>query len=164
MKRTLLIAIALVASFSAMAQTTLSFPFQGGKAIMDRFFKDSVTVTPQIIAKKASGLAVFKFSADEQGTIKKIIIYYADDLLLTEPVIKALQKSNHKWIIPDHEKVHDFILPFVINFSKPATESGALHTAVYNFNRNKKPVVATDQVPLDMATLLPAITINYEIK
>lgn len=147
-----------------MAQSTLSFPFQGGKAIMDRFFKDSLTVTPQIIAKKASGLAVFKFSADEFGVIKKMIIYYADDLILTEPVIKALQKSNKKWIIPDHEKMHDYILPVLINFNKPAVESGALHTAVYNFNRNKKPVVATDQIPLDMATLLPAVTINYEIK
>jgi hypothetical protein len=164
MKRALLIAIALFISVGAMAQTTLSFPFQGGKAIMDRFFKDSLKVTPQIIAKKASGLAVFKFSADEQGTIKKIIIYYADDLVLTEPVIKALQKSNHKWIIPDHEKIHDFIIPFAINFTPPPVESGALHTAVYNFNRSKKPVVSLDQVPLDMATLLPTVIVNYELK
>ena len=81
---------------------------------MNRFFKDSLIVSPEIIKEKAAGVAVFKFTADESGTIKKIIIYYADDYVLTPPIIEALKKSNHKWIIPDQEKLHDFIISFVI--------------------------------------------------
>jgi hypothetical protein len=163
MKRFFLVVIALSISIGAMAQAQLSFPFQGGKEVMTKFFKDNVTVTPQIIAKKASGLAVFKFTADESGTIRKIIIYYADDLLLTEPIIAALQKSNHKWVIPDNEKFHDFIIPFSISFTPPAIQSAALQNAVYSFYRNRKPVLTHDQVPLDMATLLPTIIVNYEL-
>jgi hypothetical protein len=147
----------------ARAQQQLAFPFQGGKEVMSRFFKDSLQVTQQIVSQKATGTAVFKFTADEKGEIKKIIIYYADDIQLTPPIIQALKRSNHKWIIPDGEKLHDFIIPFNITFTPPATAGAALHKAVYNFTTRRKPVVSFDQVPLDMATLLPAVSINYTL-
>jgi hypothetical protein len=164
MKKILVITAILFTGFYTRAQDQLAFPFQGGKEIMAKFFKDSLVVSPQLIAQKATGTAVFKFTADEKGIIKKIIIYYADDIALTQPIIAALQKSNHKWIIPDHEKVHDFIIPFNIGFTAPATPGPALQKAMYNYYSRRKPVVATDQVPLDMATLLPAVTINYPLQ
>ena len=146
-----------------MAQQQLAFPFQGGKDVMIRFFKDSLVVSPQLIQRKATGTAVFKFTADEKGIIKKVIIYYADDITLTQPIIEALKKSNRKWIIPDHEKVHDFIIPFTINFNPPSIPTAALQKAVYNFQSHRKPVLSFDQVPLDLATLLPTITVNYDL-
>ena len=163
MKKTFLFIFTILLSGYCMAQAELSFPFQGGKDVMTRFFKDSLTVSQQIIAKKATGTAIFKFTADENGTIKKVIIYYADDLVLAEPAIEALKKSNHKWIIPDHEKVHDFIVPFVFTFTPPAVSSAALQRSVYDFYRSRKPVLTSNQVPLDLATLLPAITVNYTV-
>jgi hypothetical protein len=163
MKNILFVITLTLLSFNAKAQETLAFPFQGGKEVMSKFFKDSLVVSPQLIAKKATGTAVFKFTADEKGTIKKIIIYYADDITLTQPIIEALRKSNHKWVIPDHEKLHDFIIPFKISFNPPAINTAALQKAVYSFYTHKKPVVTTDQVPLDMATLLPTVSITYDI-
>ncbi|MCC8424992.1 hypothetical protein [Mucilaginibacter sp. UR6-11] len=163
MKKIVLVAVIALIGFYAKAQEQLAFPFQGGKEVMARFFKDSLIVSPQLIARKATGTAVFKFTADEKGTIKKIIIYYADDITLTEPIIEALKKSNHKWIIPDHEKFHDFIIPFSISFTPPAIANAGLQRAVYNFYKNRKPVVSLDQVPLDMATLLPTVLVNYDL-
>ena len=146
-----------------MAQEKLAFPFQGGKDIMAKFFKDSLSVSPLIKQKKASGSVVIKFSADDQGVIKKLIIYYADDLMLTQPVIEAIKRSNHKWIIPDREKMHDFIIHFTINFTPPATAGPSLQRAVYDYYSHRKPVLSYDQVPLDMATLLPTIVVNYTV-
>jgi hypothetical protein len=163
MKKIFIFIIALTFALRCLAQEQLSFPFQGGRDIMTRFFKDSLTVSPEIIQKKASGLVIFKFTADLQGRISKIIIYYADDAILAAPVIDALKRSNHKWIIPDHEKFHDFIIPFSFSFNTPATETRALQTAVYNYYRNRKPLVTNNQVPLDMATLLPTVTVKYDI-
>jgi hypothetical protein len=163
MKKLLLLITISLTCLYANAQEQLAFPFQGGKEVMSRFFKDSLLVTQQIIAQKATGTAVFKFTADEKGEIKKIIIYYADDIQLTPPIIEALKKSNRKWIIPDREKLHDFIIPFNITFTPPATAGAALQKAVYNFSTHRRPVVSFDQVPLDMATLLPAVTINYTL-
>ncbi len=163
MKKLLLVATILLTGFFARAQETLAFPFQGGKDVMSKFFKDSVIVSPQLISRRATGTAVFKFTADESGVIKKIIIYYADDITLTQPLIAALKKSNKKWIIPDHEKAHDFIIPFNITFVPPATPPNGLAKAVYNFYTHRKPVISFDQVPLDMATLLPTVSINYEL-
>jgi hypothetical protein len=161
MKKIFLLAITLLSFTCAMAQEELAFPFQGGKDVMTRFFKDSLVVSPQIIAKRAVGTAVLKFTADDKGSIKKIIIYYADDLVLTQPIIEALKKSNKKWIIPDREKFHDFIIPFTINFIPPATGVAAAQRALYDFYSHRKPVLAYNQVPLDMATLLPTVVINY---
>lgn len=163
MKKTLLFLTALTLSLNCLAQETLSFPFQGGKDIMTRFFKDSLTVSPEIIQKKASGSVIFKFTADLRGRISKIIIYYADDAILAPPVIEALKKSNHKWIIPDHEKFHDFIIPFSFSFNTPAAANHALQASVYDYYRNRKPVVTDNQVPLDMATLLPTVMVKYDI-
>ncbi len=163
MKKVAVLAVALFLTFNCFAQEQLAFPFQGGKDVMAKFFKDSLTVSPQLITQKATGTAVFKFTADEKGAIKKIIIYYADDIRLTQPIIEALKKSNRKWVIPDHEKFHDFIIPFNISFTPPAIPNAALQKAVYNFSIHRKPVVTTDQVPLDMATLLPTVTVNYDL-
>ncbi|MDB5118281.1 MAG: hypothetical protein JWQ79_3773 [Mucilaginibacter sp.] len=163
MKKILLFTVALLLSVYGMAQQQLAFPFQGGKDVMTHFFKDSLIVSPQIIQKRATGTAVLKFTADEKGVIKKVIIYYADDLILTQPIIEALKKSNRKWIIPDHEKFHDFIIPFTINFNPPAVANLSLQKAAYNFYIHRKPVLTYDQVPLDMATLLPTIVVNYNL-
>lgn len=163
MKKIILFAAIVLTGFVAKAQETLAFPFQGGKEAMKHFFKDSVIVSPQLVKSRANGTAVFKFTADESGIIKKIIIYYADDISLTEPLIEALKRSNKKWVIPNHEKVHDFIIPFSINFNTPAIPTAALTKANYNYHIRRKPVVSYDQVPLDEATLLPAVSINYDI-
>jgi hypothetical protein len=130
---------------------------------MTRFFQDSVIVSQDVIRHRAMGVVIFKFTADEQGRISKIIIYYADDPVLAEPAIDALKKSNRRWVIPNHEKFHDFIIPFAFNFNPPATEDADLQKAVYNYSRNRKPIATTNQVPLDMATLLPTVIINYDI-
>lgn len=147
-----------------MAQQHLAFPFQGGKSAMTKFFKDSLDVPAELVKVKAAGTAVFKFTADGDGNIKKIIVYYADDANLAKPIIDALRKSNKKWIIPDGEKMHDFILPFSISFLAPATATDKVQKDFYNYYTNRKPIVSFDQVPLDMATLLPTITVNYSLK
>lgn len=165
MKKLIIIALLLTSAVFCKAQEgDLSFPFQGGSPIMARFFKDSLTVSPEIIAKKATGMAIFKFTADEFGKISKIVIYYADDFLLTTPAIEALKKSNKKWIIPNHEKSHDFIIPFSINFTKPAAGIAAVQKANYEFYRTRKPIIATDQIPLNSATLLPTVVVEYGLK
>ncbi len=163
MKKISLLVIVMLLSLSCMAQEQLAFPFQGGKDIMTRFFKDSVVVSKDIIRKKATGMAIFKFTADEQGKISKVVIYYADDLLLTPPIIEALKKSNRKWIIPDHEKTHDFILPFTIRFNAPVTANTELQKSSYDFYKSSKAFFSSDQIPLNEATLLPAMVINYDI-
>ncbi|MDN5286721.1 MAG: hypothetical protein JWR38_2995 [Mucilaginibacter sp.] len=163
MKKIILFAIAILSSVCSMAQTELAFPFQGGSAVMTRFFKDSLVVSPEIIKKKATGTAVFKFTADAKGTIKKIIVYYADDYVLTGPIIEALKKSNHKWVIPDHEKFHDFILPFSISFNPPAMASNATMKEAYKFYSQRKPIISYNQVPLEYATLLPTVMVSYDL-
>jgi hypothetical protein len=163
MKKALLILTAILLCVRCMAQEQLAFPFQGGKDVMIQFFKDSLTVTPDIIQKRAIGTVVFKFTANEKGAITKLIVYYADDAILAPPIIEALKKSNHKWIIPNHEKTHDFIIPFTFSFDLPAINNRVLQKTIYDNYRNRKPIISTDQVPLDEATLLPAIAVNYEI-
>ena len=163
MKKISLSIIALLISFGCFAQEELAFPFQGGKEAMNRFFKDSLIVTQDIIHKKAVGVVLFKFTADIKGNIKKTIIYYADDAILAVPIIEAIKKSNHKWIIPNHEKAHDFIVPFYIRYNLPENPNADLQNAAYDNYRNRRPILPNDQIPLDMATLLPAITINYDV-
>jgi hypothetical protein len=163
MKKVFIFIAVLFLAGRSMAQEELAFPFQGGKDIMTRFFKDSLIVSPEIIRQRATGVVVFKFTADEMGRISKIIIYYADDQLLVGPVIDALKKSNRKWIIPNHEKLHDFIVPFTFNFNPPPKGNAELEKAVYNSYRNRRPISATNQVPIDMATLLPTVIVNYDI-
>jgi hypothetical protein len=163
MKKIVLFTIAVLSSIYCKAQTELAFPFQGGGPVMARFFRDSLKVSPEIIKKKATGTAVFKFTADEKGTIKKIIVYYADDYLLTLPIIDALKKSNHKWVIPDHEKFHDFIIPFSISFNPPAMASNATIKDAYKFYSQRKPIISYNQVPLEYATLLPTVVVSYDV-
>ncbi len=130
---------------------------------MNRFFKDNLTVSPDIINRRATGMVLFKFTADDKGKITKIIVYYADDAVLVPPVIAALKKSNHKWIIADGIAFTDFILPVSYSFYQPDTDTLAVKRAVYDFNQNHKPIFSTDQIPLDMATLLPTVMVNYSL-
>jgi len=164
MKKLIIVTLLLSSLYCKAQQGELSFPFQGGSPIMTRFFKDSLTVSPEIIAKKATGMAVLKFTADLSGNVQKIVIYYADDYLLTVPVIEALKKSTHKWIIPDNEKFHDFIIPFSINFNKPASNVAQVQKSAYEFYKVRKPITAVDQIPLNSATLLPTVIVQYDIK
>lgn len=130
---------------------------------MAKFFKDSTTVSPEIIQKKATGTVIFKFTADEKGNVSKLVIYYADDAILIQPVVDALKKSSLKWIIPAHQKVNDFILPVSFSFNKPQVEDEELQKEVFDFTLNHKPLFATDQVPLNKATLLPSVSVTYDI-
>ncbi|MEO6851921.1 MAG: hypothetical protein ABI203_08645 [Mucilaginibacter sp.] len=164
MKKILSIAITLLLSTWCVAQQQLAFPFQGGNTAMNQFFKDSVTLSRPFMEIKATGVVVFKFTADEKGVITKLVIYYADDAILAPPLIEALKKSNHKWVIPDHEKSHDFIIPFSIGFNAPATKNEAVQKAVYNYFLKRKPIFSLNQVPLDMVTLLPTVLVKYSIE
>lgn len=164
MKKVLLIVLSVLSTTYCFAQENLSFPFQGGSAVMNRFFKDSLRATPDMIFKKATGTVIFKFTADDAGSISKIVIYYADDLLLTPPIIAALKKSNYKWIIPNHEKVHDFIIPFNISFDIPMTGNAEVQKSYYDFYLHHKPVLTMDQIPLNEATLLPTVVVKYELQ
>ena len=163
MKKTLLFITAVLLTVNCMAQGQLTFPFQGGREAMAQFFKDSLNVSENIIQKKATGTAVFKFTANERGTITKIVVYYADDYVLTAPIIDALKKSNHKWIIPDREKAHDFIIPFNFVFNSLAGDNPDLQKAVYDNYRNRNPIVTNDQVPLNETTLLPVVVVSYDV-
>ena len=163
MKRAFLSTIPLLLSFYCMAQQQLAFPFQGGDRAMTQFFKDSIAVSPEIIKSKATGTVVFKFTADQKGTIQKLVIYYADDAILAPPLIEALKKSNHKWVVPDNEKSHDFILSFVVTFNPPAAGTSSPQKGVYNFYLKRKPILSTNQIPLDNVTLLPAVLVKYSI-
>jgi hypothetical protein len=163
MKKILLFITLILSTVLVKAQTQLAFPFQGGSPIMARFFKDSLIVSPEIIKRRATGTAVFKFTADEKGVIKKIIIYYADDAILAPPIIDALRKSNHKWIIPDHEKLHDFVLPFSISYNAPANANNATIKAAFDYYSKRKPIMSYNQIPIETATLLPAVTVSYDL-
>ena len=101
--------------------------------------------------------------SSNKGKITKMIVYYADDALLAEPVIEALKKSNRKWIIPDYEKSHDFIIPVSFNLNAPKTDSLDISKPFFNTYRNRKPIFSTNQVPLDRATLLPAVMVYYDV-
>jgi len=163
MKRIIPTVIFLTISACCFAQEQLAFPFQGGKQAMNQFFKDSLYVSQDITQKKAIGTAVIKFSANQRGVISKIVVYYADDAILVQPAIDALRKTNHKWIISSNEKMHDFIIPFVFSFNPPETAGNDLQKTVYNNYRVRNPIVSKDQVPLDATTLLPPVSVNYDL-
>ncbi|MFI5161147.1 MAG: hypothetical protein ACHQHN_07710 [Sphingobacteriales bacterium] len=163
MKKILLI-ITLFISVHCLAQQQLAFPFQGGSTAMTQFFRDSLKVSPDIIRAKASGIVIFKFSVDGKGAIKNVVIYYADDAILAPPAIDALKKSNKKWIIPDpdHEKLHDFILPFMISFNAGDNTDRDTQNQQLNFYAKHKPILSHDQIPLNFTTLLPAVVVKYD--
>jgi hypothetical protein len=147
----------------AQAQDDLPFPFKGGNTAMSTFFRDSLTVTPEIAQKKATGTVVMKFTADALGKISRVIIYYADDYALTAPVIEALKKSTHQWVIPANEKLHDFILPFTIYFNLPANPTPELMSSFYKFYAQRKQILSLNQVPINTATLLPTVVVTYDV-
>ncbi len=159
--RKILLIITLFISMHCMAQQQLAFPFQGGSKVMMQFFKDSLKVSAPIMRAKATGMVIFKFSADEKGNIKNLVIYYADDAILAPPAIEALKKSTKKWIIPDNEKLHDFILPFLIRFDSPDSANKDTQNQQLNFFAKRTPILSHDQIPLNLTTLLPAIVVNY---
>ncbi len=164
MKKILLSVAVILFSVACMAQKKSTFPYKGGKDLMIAFFKDSLKVSPEIIQKQLTGTVIFKFSADAKGNVTKIVIYYADDTSLVGPVIDVLKKSNHNWAIPDDEKSHDFIIPFCYRFNLPVTNKKLAAKALYDSYSSRTPIIAGNQIPLDMATLLPVIQINYDIK
>lgn len=148
-------------SFHAFAQQNLAFPFQGGNRAMMQFFRDTLQVTPEIKQAKATGLVIFKFSVDEKGNIKNLVIYYADDPILAGPVVEALKRSDHKWIIPDNEKLHDFLFPVLIRLNATDDDNAETRDALHHFYAKRKPILTKDQVPLNLTTLLPQVVISY---
>lgn len=160
MKRYLLLLTVTLLSVVVQAQKKATFPFQGGRDAMMQFFKENVVVSPVIAGRKVTGTAVFKFTADAQGGIEKIIVYYADDYQVTAPFIEALKKSDHHWNIFEGEKTHDFII--ACSMSPVLQNAGAaVQKQLYQYYSKRQPIVTSNEVLLDMATLLPAITINY---
>jgi hypothetical protein len=160
MKKILLL-ITLFITTHCLAQQQLAFPFQGGNLAMMQFFRDSLKLSDGIKHIKASGTVVFKFSADEQGNLKNLVIYYADDAILVPPIIDAMKKSTRKWIIPDKEKLHDFVIPFMIKYNPSDKDDRETHKAMYNYYAKRKPITSHDQIPLNLATLLPTVTVSY---
>ena len=136
-------------------------PFKGGTEAMLQFFKDSLQVSPDITNARATGLVIFKFTADTKGVISKIVVYYADDLRLTQPAIDALKKTNGKWVIPDSYEFYDFIVPFSFNFVPSDDDVASAQKAMFNFYQHRQPILAVNQVPLNTATLLPTVLVNY---
>jgi hypothetical protein len=162
MKRLILVAGILLSALYSRAQQGMAFPFQGGKEVMMDFFKKNVVITDDIKKRKATGTAVLKFTADPKGTIQKIVVYYADDYLIALPFIEALKKSDHKWVIPDDEKLHDFVISFTVNLILPKGKaSTAVQKQVYEAYKQRQPVFATNPVPLGVTSLLPAIITTY---
>lgn len=162
MKRLILITALLLSAVYSRAQQGMAFPFQGGKEVMLDFFKKNVIIPDDIKNSNATGTAVLKFTADQKGAIQKIVVYYADDYSITLPFIEALKKSNRKWIIPDEEKLHDFIISFTVNMAVPTgNASTATQKKVFDSYRQRHPIFASNPVPLDMTTLLPAIITSY---
>lgn len=162
MKRLIFIAALLLTAAYSRAQQGMAFPFQGGKDVMMDFFKKNVVIPDDVKKRYATGTAVLKFTADQKGVIQKIVVYYADDYIITLPFIDALKKSNRKWVIPDDEKLHDFIISFTVNLDAPTGKaSAATQKQVYDSYRQRKPVWASNPIPLDMTTLLPAIITTY---
>lgn len=146
-----------------MAQEKPTFPFQGGNGAMDQFFRDSLKVSSMIRYEKATGVVIFKFTADDKGAVKNLVIYYADDAALIQPASEALRKSSRKWIIPYKEKTHDFVIPFLIRLDLPENADAETKKQLLKFYSTRKPILAHDQTPLDMTTLLPTVVVNYTI-
>jgi hypothetical protein len=163
MKRFILLAAILLCNVYSYAQQGMAFPFQGGKDVMMDYFKKNVIIPQDIKQRKATGTAVLKFTADIKGAIQKIVVYYADDYIIAMPFIQALQNSDRKWIIPDDEKLHDFIISFTVNLEMPTgMVTAATQKQVYESYKQRKPVWASNPVPLGVATLLPAVITTYQ--
>jgi hypothetical protein len=136
-------------------------PFKGGVDSLLLFFKDNLVVSPAIVKAKATGSAIIKFSVDGKGFLTSIVIYYADDFILTQPATDALRRSNGKWVIPKEVQSYDFVIQFTYNY-KPVAFKAAATKAILDFQQKHKPIIAHDQVPLNYATLLPTIVVDYD--
>lgn len=158
MKNLILTLIATMSFSFAMAQAEMDFPFQGGNKVMNDYFTNKINATPLMKQRASSGTVVMKFTSDDKGNISKIVAYYADDASLVEPVITALKGTNGKWIIPNKTKSYDFLIPFSITLDAPDSESSPQMLAYYN---SRQPIAATDMIPLDLVSLLPAVKIKY---
>jgi len=163
MKRLSLLITTILISISCFAQQQLAFPYKGGKDKMVKFFKDSLVVSQDIINRRITGVVIFKFTADDKGDVSKTIVFYADDANLTIPVIAAIKKTSGNWTLTAGEKSHDFLLPVYIRYNLPENDDPSLQKSALSNYRNKHPIFTNNQVPLDMATLLPAVTISYNV-
>jgi hypothetical protein len=163
MKKNILSIVFILLSFYGIAQKRTPFPFKGGKEHMANFFKDSLIVSHDIIQKKATGLVVFKFTSDQLGNISRLVVCYADDPILLPPVIEALKKSNHRWVIPNGEQFNDFIITFSYSFNTPAASSDEVQKAVYDYISNRRPIISENQSLLENGILLPTVVVNYDI-
>jgi hypothetical protein len=158
MKKLIITLIATLSFGYAMAQAEMDFPFQGGSTVMADYFKSHVVITDLIKQHAASGLVVMKFTSDEKGSIIKMVVYYADDVSLTQPVIAALKSTEGKWIVPVKQKFYDFLIPFSITIDAPTAKASKAMLSYYN---NRSPIVANDQIPLNLVSLLPTVQIKY---
>jgi len=137
-------------------------PFKGGIDSMLLFFKDNLIVTPAIVKAKASGTAIIKFSADNKGFLTSIVIFYADDFILTQPATDALRPTNGKWVIPKEVESYDFVIQFTYNYKPAGTIKPTAMKALLDFQQQHKAIVSHDQVPLMFSTLLPTIVVDYD--
>lgn len=158
MKKILMMLLVTLSFSYARAQQELDFPFQGGSQVMNDYFAQHLNITDLIKQRAASGTVIMKFTSDPKGSIIKMVVYYADDASLIEPVITALKGTDGKWIIPDKQKSYDFVIPFSITMDTP--NAGA-SKPILQFLNTRSPIVATDQIPLNLVTLLPAISVKY---
>ncbi|PTQ95562.1 hypothetical protein C8P68_10567 [Mucilaginibacter yixingensis] len=159
MKKLFLMLMAVMAFGRVMAQAEMDFPFQGGKDVMTDFFAKNILVSDQIRSHANTGLVVMKFTSDVQGSIIKMVVYYADDANLTIPVVAALKATNGKWIIPARQKTYDFIIPFSFSMNKPDAKSSK---AILQYLGHRTPITADDQIPLNTVTLLPTVKVVYD--
>ncbi len=162
--RKILLLIALVSlTYGVMAQKKSQFPFKGGKEHMMNFFKDSLIVSQSIVDRKAYGIVTFKFSVDRSGHVSKMVVFYADDPILIQPVIDAIKRSEKRWVIPGGELYNDYLITFSFSFNPPAAPSADLENAVYDYNINRRPITAANEALLDNGILLPTVVVNYDI-
>ena len=163
MNKFILSALLVITSLSCMAQQS-PFPFQGGKTAMNKFFRDSLVIPPNITGKRATGSVMLKFTANGDGKLSKIIVYYADDARLAGPVVAALKLTANKWELPGQENSHDYIISFIYKFNPPGDDNPDLEKALLDYYTKRKPIIANNQVPLDAVTLLPAVVLTYDIQ
>ncbi len=130
---------------------------------MMNFFKDSLIVPQHLIDRRATGVVVFKFSADALGRVSKIVLYYADDAVLAQPAADALKLSSGKWDIPVGTASNDYLITFSFSFIPPAAAGVDLVNAVYDYTVNHKPITFPNQFLADYCILLPTVTVNYDI-
>ncbi|MGN6177558.1 MAG: hypothetical protein ACTHNW_00140 [Mucilaginibacter sp.] len=162
-KSALLIIALLFVSVCGKAQND-PFPFKAGSEAMAKFFRDSIAISPDMMARKATGTVVLKFSADADGGISRMIVYYADDVSLVQPVIDAVHKSNHQWQIPANHKLYDYLISFTVSFNLPDSTSTELKEKFYKFYSQRRQITANNEVPLGQVTLLPNVVVKYDVQ